>query len=228
VIDIPPRAQIALSPSAGHRRTSFVFSAAGSLGKLTGYAWDFGDGTSASTPDAAHVYGTVGTYTATLTVTDGSGRTSTATADVVVKNAPPRPAFSYHARSGRAVAFDGTASFDPDGRVRAYRWSFGDGAISVGRRTVVHRYRGTKTRYTVILEVVDDSGARVHLRRSVSVRAGAGDVTDIESILVTDVPGVTPPAGLTIIENIGVSDGGTAPIHHPSPRRLSIHTRRER
>jgi CSLREA domain-containing protein len=210
VIDIPPAAHVTVSPPTGNRRTRFLFSSKGSVGKIASYAWDFGDGTGASTTDAAHVYRRIGTYRAALTVTDSSGRTSTATANVVVKNAAPRPAFTYHTRSGRSVAFDGTSSFDPDGSVRSYRWSFGDGAIAVGRRTVVHHYRGAKTRYTVRLEVIDDFGARVHIRRSVTVLAGAGDITDLESILVTDVPGVTPPAGLTIIENIGVSTG-TAP-----------------
>ncbi|HET8528173.1 MAG TPA: PKD domain-containing protein [Gaiellaceae bacterium] len=240
LVDLPPHAHITVSATRGNRRTSFVFGSLGSLGKIAGYAWDFGDGSRASTSSAAtHVYGALGTFTATLTVTDTSGRTSSDSATVVVKNAPPVPAFAYHARTGRSVAFDGASSFDPDGRVRSYRWSFGDGAAAVGRRKIVHRYRGTKAHYTVTLEVVDDSGARVHIRRAVSVRAGAGDVSDLESIAVTDAPGLTPPgvvdvnepisvggsvpslippSSITVIETIGAADG-TVPIHQPRRER---------
>jgi PKD repeat protein len=226
VIDIPPRARVAATPGTGNKRTAFSFGSAGSLGKLVGYAWSFGDGSSASTPAATHVYGSPGTFTVRLTVTDDSGRTSSDQTHVVVKNALPVPGFSYRSRVKRAVSFDGALSSDADGRVRAYRWSFGDGAVGAGR-TTTHRYRGTKTRYTVTLVVTDDSGARGSIRRSISVRPGAGDISVAESIVVTDVPGLIPPAGITDIETIGASDG-TAPIHHPSPRRLSNQQRRER
>ncbi|MGC4852757.1 ThuA domain-containing protein [Micromonospora sp. DT4] len=51
------------------------------------YAWDFGDGGTASTLDASHTYTSVGAFTATLTVTDSMGAKSYATVPVRV-NAP--------------------------------------------------------------------------------------------------------------------------------------------
>jgi immune inhibitor A len=48
------------------------------------YAWDFGDGESASGQTLQHIYGASGEYTATLTVTDDGGLTDTATVDVVI------------------------------------------------------------------------------------------------------------------------------------------------
>jgi len=133
--------------------------------------------------------------------------------------------------------------------VRAYRWAFGDGAIAAGRRIVLHRYRGTKTRYTVTLIVTDDASARGEIRRSISVRPGSGDVSVAESIVVADAPEITPPGVVDVTEPIGVTDAitglippssidvietigasdGTAPVHNPSPRRLSNQRpRRER
>jgi PKD repeat protein len=63
-------------------------------GSIAGYAWTFGDGSSAAGISASHTYVGAGTYTATLTVTDNLGATGskdvtiTATADTNTINAP--------------------------------------------------------------------------------------------------------------------------------------------
>ncbi len=44
-----------------------------SAGAPTGWLWDFGDGNTAATQDASHTYTTAGTYTVTLTATNGCG-----------------------------------------------------------------------------------------------------------------------------------------------------------
>ncbi|HXC04474.1 MAG TPA: gliding motility-associated C-terminal domain-containing protein, partial [Bacteroidia bacterium] len=48
-----------------------------SSSNVTGWSWNFGDGTTGTGPNPIHVYGTAGTYTAVLTVTDPNGCTST-------------------------------------------------------------------------------------------------------------------------------------------------------
>src|SRR5438093_13584941 len=53
------------------------------------YAWDLGDGTTATTATVTHTY-PVGTYTVTLTVTDAKGAQSTpASTSVTIGNLPP-------------------------------------------------------------------------------------------------------------------------------------------
>ena len=49
-----------------------------------GYAWSFGDGTTATGPSVSHTFAKPGTYTVTLTVTDRGGNTSTLTRTVTV------------------------------------------------------------------------------------------------------------------------------------------------
>jgi PKD repeat protein len=48
-------------------------------GTITSYAWNFGDGNTATTsaPTTAYVYSTVGSYTATVTETDSAGTSTT-------------------------------------------------------------------------------------------------------------------------------------------------------
>ena len=52
--------------------------------------------------------------------------------------------------------FDGTLSYDPDGRIVSYMWNFGDGAAAEGPQTA-HVYE-EDGEYTVLLTVVDNQG----------------------------------------------------------------------
>ena len=46
-------------------------------GTISSYAWTFGDGSTGSGATPTHVYGSMGTFTATLTITDNNGGTAT-------------------------------------------------------------------------------------------------------------------------------------------------------
>ncbi|MFF4739753.1 collagenase [Streptomyces sp. NPDC001262] len=59
-------------------------SAASGNGRIAARSWDFGDGTSSGESNPSKTYASAGTYTVALTVTDDSGRTSTARKQVTV------------------------------------------------------------------------------------------------------------------------------------------------
>jgi PKD domain-containing protein/fibronectin type III domain protein/putative pyrroloquinoline-quinone binding quinoprotein len=86
------RADMSFSPSTGTAPLSVAFDGSGSTtpsGMVTSWAWAFGDGTFGTGSQTTHVYSTPGTYTASLTVTDSSGASSSATGSIVVKPLPP-------------------------------------------------------------------------------------------------------------------------------------------
>ncbi len=60
--------------------------------------------------------------------------------------------------AGVPVPFEGSGSFDVDGSIESYDWSFGDGNTAYGA-TVTHTYANAGW-YTVTLAVTDDCGAR--------------------------------------------------------------------
>ncbi|MFJ6615967.1 collagenase [Kitasatospora sp. NPDC091335] len=53
-------------------------------GRITGWHWTFGDGSSSDERNPSHTYAAAGTYTVALTATDGSGKTASTPASVTV------------------------------------------------------------------------------------------------------------------------------------------------
>ncbi|MBV9615184.1 MAG: PQQ-dependent sugar dehydrogenase, partial [Ktedonobacteraceae bacterium] len=127
-----PVAIASASPNAGSSPLNVQFSSAGSsdaYGLPLTYSWDFGDGSPVSTDaNPSHTYTTNGTYTATLTVSNGT-QTGTASTKVVVGHTPPTasitsPADNATYNGGDTISFSGTATDAVDGTLpaSAYTW----------------------------------------------------------------------------------------------------------
>ena len=143
-------------------------------GWIASYRWDFdGDGKADATGvKVAWTFARFGRHRVTLTVTDNDGAFDSVTLDARVR-ARPVAEFRFSPREpfvGDSVLFDASASHDPDGRIVAYRWEFGDGATGAGR-SVEHIYKMPGT-YTVTLVVRDDDGLEKATARSLRVVRG--------------------------------------------------------
>ncbi|MGW3114795.1 PQQ-dependent sugar dehydrogenase [Streptomyces sp. NPDC001091] len=87
-----PVAVAAADKTSGQAALKVRFSSAGTTdqdGDTLTHRWDFGDGTSSTAADPSHTYRQNGTYTATLTAKDPSGRTGSAAVRIVVGNTAP-------------------------------------------------------------------------------------------------------------------------------------------
>jgi glucose/arabinose dehydrogenase len=125
----PPVASASATPNAGNAPLATQFSSAGSTdpyGLALTYSWDFGDrSTPSNVANPTHTYTKKGTYTATLTVSNGKQSAQSQT-QVVVGRTPPSASITapntYNA--GDTVAFSGTANDAVDGTLPAYDYSW--------------------------------------------------------------------------------------------------------
>jgi PKD repeat protein len=136
-------------------------------GTITAYSWDFGDGTNTSGILVQHAYEDDGEYTVVLTVTDDDGAVDNITSTKTAQNRPPVASFSESAEmvyTDEPITFNASSSYDADGIIASYYWSFGDETNTTGV-FVDHSYPEDRN-YTVTLTVTDDDGATASVNAS--------------------------------------------------------------
>jgi hypothetical protein len=87
----------------------------------------------------------------------------------------PVPVFTSSC-AGLSCSFEGSGSWDPDGSVVSYAWSFGDGGVG-GGVSPTHLY-GTGGPVQVTLTAIDDRGGSSSVTQTVSPDAGPPFVSD--------------------------------------------------
>lgn len=170
----PPHAVLSSSMTVGNAPLQVQFDGSASTdsdGSIVSYAWDMGDGGTATGPQATYTYLTPGNFNATLTVTDEGGLSDFVSTPVLVgaptsvgDNKLPTAVITASKGSGAApltVSFDGSRSSDPDGSITKYAWNFGDGSSATGV-SARHTFE-QPAKYTVTLRVTDNQGGQSKL-----------------------------------------------------------------
>jgi PKD repeat protein len=157
-------------------------------GQSLTYAWDFGDGGTATGVKPSHTYANSGNFNVKLTVTDTAGATNSSTVPVEVVPLPvSNPGGPYTGKVNVAVTFNGSASTVPPGQTPGYSWNFGDNSTGTGAMPT-HAYSTTGT-FTVTLSVKDDTGGVDTNSTTATISAGPNPDAQNATTFLVVVPG---------------------------------------
>jgi PKD repeat protein len=211
-----PVAVAGVSAMSGTAPLTVTFSGMNSTdsdGSIVSYAWNLGNGTTATGSAASATYTAAGTFSAVLTVVDNDGLAGTATVTINVTagaNLMPIASASASVTTGTApvpVNFSSAGSADPDGSIASYRWDFGDGTSStVASPSKTYMSPGN---YTARLTVTDDRGATAAATVGVSVLGNADLNADIYQFTLTSA---TAKSGTSGTATIVVLDSKSQPV----------------
>ncbi len=133
--------------------------------KIVSYEWDFGDGTKSSGKTVTHAYAKIGSYTATLTVTDQDNHVGIATRTIVVN----RPESKIKFFEKKLPAQDGVTFDKQEGK---YTKTFTGSQISLEASGYVSAVSGCKC--DVVAEI-EGSGCQVTKSKTLA-DGGEGDI----------------------------------------------------
>ena len=161
--------------------------------------WEFDDGTIIEGQTAQRTYSEPGSYTATFTVTDNDGASTSQTINITVNNTAPvitTLTGNTNISEGDTATFNASATDSGNGEL-SYTWDFGDGSEQLSgngeQATVTHEYTDNGN-YTVTLTVEDDNGASStqtldivvnNIAPAIASIAGATNINEGETVTYT-------------------------------------------
>ncbi|MBK9317106.1 MAG: PQQ-dependent sugar dehydrogenase [Acidobacteria bacterium] len=239
--NLNPIATISANPVSGPMPLMVIFDGSGSSdqdGDALTYSWNFGDGSpSVNGSNVTHTYQAAGSYTATLTVNDGRGGTSTATVAIRVGAAPVAsfvsPVIGTFYNAGDTIFYEGNATDAEDGILPAssYSWS-----IVFHHDTHTHPFLGpvngvksgsfqipqigetsANVWYRIHLTVTDSSGLTHEITRDIQPNV-------VDFTLTSNIPGISlilDGQPVTVPITIHGATGLFRSIGAPSPQVIS-------
>jgi len=148
-------ADFSASPLSGAAPLSVQFTDT-STGNPTTWNWDFGDGYISTKQNPVHTYSTAGTYSVTLTATNGIVSDKITKSNYITAGNGPTASFTASTSEGEVpltVKFTDTSTGSPT----KWSWDFGDGNTSTAQ-SPSHTYYGAGT-YTVKLTATNSYGS---------------------------------------------------------------------
>ncbi len=161
-----PVAAILTAASCNGSAATFTDNSTVGIGSVTGWYWDFGDGTGSNDQNPLHTYGNSGAYPISLIAISDKGCSDTTSSNTTVFNLPVA-AFTTGANClGNATNFNDASSV-PSGTITGWNWDLGDGSTS-SAASPSHTYAATGT-YPVTLVVTSSTGCTDTVTQSINV-----------------------------------------------------------
>jgi len=180
VTNLPPVASIKADTTSAFTQESIQFSGEDSYdpeGEALDYLWDFGDNQTSSLKSPQHSWAMAGTYNVKLTVEDGSGQEGSTTKSVDIKSLGPTAEFVFKdggsevekVRANSNITLDAGDSSGPDGKIKEYKWDFGDGIERTVNESSTEYSWSAGGYYNVTLAVVDENDETGEITRILQV-----------------------------------------------------------
>jgi len=179
-----PHIQVAIEDS----QTVFL-SSQGSYdpdGKIISQKWNLGDNTYSTEKAFSHAYLRGGPFNITLTVTDNAGDSVTISKQITL-NYLPIPIFEWRVLADNCtLTLDASKSFDPDGTIIGYNWTFGDGKqyFTTNKLRLNYTYT-TAGLFTINLTVQDNQKMTAFYSQNVNLNPWTSSRVEITSGLPT-------------------------------------------
>ena len=170
IVSPSPAAAFSTNAVCPGATTTFADLSVFPSGTITGWWWDFGDGSAPVTGNAPqHIFAASGSYTVTLVV-NGSNGCSDSLMQTVTTN--PVPVAAYFIPSGCAntsIFFPNLSSVS-SGSIASYLWDFGDGTTTVTASSPSHQFSAGGT-YFVTLTATTTSGCTASIQNEVTIQS---------------------------------------------------------
>ncbi len=155
---------------------------------ITGWTWDFGDGTSSAIQSPVHDYLADGLYTVSLIAIDYYGCRDTLTKPNYVRLTSPTPQFNVvNGRGCPGIRVEFQDNTIADTTLVSWYWTFGDGTFSVARNPF--KTYNVPGNYTVTLTVRNINGCERTVSVPNAVRVSQPPLADF---VPTDSTGCEP------------------------------------
>ena len=195
-----------------------------STGNPSSWQWNFGNGSTSTLQNPSTTYFTPGTYTVTLTATNGSGSNTLTRTGFVTIYAKPTVNFIANDSAGCApfpVQFSDRSTPAAGTSNTSWQWDFGDGTGSA-LQNPQHSFAAAGN-YTISLKVTSDKGCAASFSKPSYIQLTGGLQIDFSStplnrcrppFPVTFTNNSTGPGALSYFWSFG--DGGTSTLLNPS------------
>ncbi|RYY41208.1 MAG: PKD domain-containing protein [Chitinophagaceae bacterium] len=200
---LPPIARFTFAGTCADKLTkTFDNNSVVDITQPVTYDWDFGDGSAHSNAsDPSYTYAASGTYTVTLTVTQGS---CTHTVQQVVRVVAETPAFTASTLTNcKGAPFTFTATGINAANVSSWLWDFGDATTASTPGSATHAYSTSNT-YTVSLNITDINGCVSSANTNVTVSGPFANFTPANQTFC-----LQPGGNDVSFSNISTGDGSS-------------------